>query len=194
MANVLSQKILDFWFRDMTPDQWFISSAEMDQKIREIFMDDYQSVIAEEADKVVEMALENANQAMATIILLDQFPRNMYRGRPESFAADQIAVRIAYGALEREYDMEWPERHRVFCYLPLEHSENLADQEKCVTLVRERCNVGDYLKYAEQHLGIIRTYGRFPHRNSILGRDPTPAEQTYLNHGGATFGADTAKP
>jgi len=115
--------------------------------------------------------------------VLDQFPRNMFRGDARTFAADPLARAVAERALARGFDRAVAPALRTFFYLPFEHSENLADQERCVALNRA-AEDEDGLKWAELHADIIRRFGRFPHRNKALGRATTPEEQAFLDSGG----------
>jgi uncharacterized protein (DUF924 family) len=121
--------------------------------------------------------------ALALVIVLDQFPRNMFRGDARTFATDVKARDVAQGALARGFDRQVPDDLRTFFYVPFMHAENLADQERCVALYRAAGD--DYsLKYAEEHADIIRRFGRFPHRNAVLGRGTTDEEQAFLDAGG----------
>ncbi|HEU5272563.1 MAG TPA: DUF924 family protein, partial [Xanthobacteraceae bacterium] len=126
---------------------------------------------------------ETADGALALLIVLDQFPRNMFRGSARAFAADPLARTIASRAIERGFDQAAAPSERSFFYLPFEHSEALADQERCIALNRAAGDA-DALKWAEQHADIIRRFGRFPHRNKALGRATTPEEQAFLDGGG----------
>ena len=121
--------------------------------------------------------------ALALVIALDQFPRNMFRGQAEAFATDPLGRAVARDAIARDFDKQVPQDERQFFYLPLMHSEELADQERCMALSRA---AGDdnLAKYAEIHADIIRRFGRFPHRNAILGRSTTAEEQAFLDAGG----------
>ena len=126
---------------------------------------------------------ETAEGALALVIVLDQFPRNMFRGDPRTYETDGVARAVADRAIKRGFDRQVPHSERQFFYLPFQHSENLADQERCVALAR---GYGDdeFAKYAEQHADIIRRFGRFPHRNATLGRATRPQEQAFLDGGG----------
>ncbi len=126
---------------------------------------------------------QDAQGALALLILLDQFPRNMFRGSARAFATDPMARAIAAGALVRGFDARAPEGMRSFFFLPFEHSEDLADQERCIAL-NKAAGDADGLKWAEIHADIIRRFGRFPHRNAVLGRVTTPEEQAFLDGGG----------
>ena len=125
----------------------------------------------------------DAEGALALVLLLDQIPRNIFRGSPHAFATDGLAQIVAARAVERQFDAATDSLLRVFFYMPFEHAENPALQDRCVTLMR---NMGepDYLKYAIQHRDIIARFGRFPHRNAILGRKSMPEELAFLAEGG----------
>jgi uncharacterized protein (DUF924 family) len=169
--------VLAFW-REAGPDRWFTKEAAFDESIRERFLATY------EAAARGELAgwEASAEGSLALVIVLDQFPRNMFRGTARAFAADDRARWAANVALKRGYDLDVPEAERGFLFLPFMHSEDLADQNRCVELYRA---AGDEnLKYAEEHRDIIRRFGRFPHRNAVLARATTPEEQAFLDGGG----------
>lgn len=178
--------ILNTWFVDIGPNGWFAPTPELDELLRTRFLTVYDRVALNHSE--INQWLETPSSSMALVLLLDQFPRNMFRGQARSFATDALAVNVARRAIEREHDVLSPLDRRVFYYLPFEHSENLEDQELAVKLVRERANLHEYLAFAEAHRDIIQEFGRFPHRNGILGRENTPEEQAFLESGGATFG------
>jgi uncharacterized protein (DUF924 family) len=171
------QTVLAFW-RAAGPDKWFGKDAGFDAEIRERFLGVYAAAAAG------ALAWEgDAQGALALVIVLDQFPRNMFRDSARAFAADPLARAIAARAIARGFDQEIAVAERSFFYLPFEHSEALADQERCVALNRASGDA-DALKWAELHADIIRRFGRFPHRNKVLGRATTPAEQAFLDGGG----------
>lgn len=189
--NADAKAILDFWFGELGPKDWFATSAEIDGRIRARFGALLDAMSRSDADHAPWLA--TAEGSLALVILLDQFPRNIHRGTARAFAADAIARDVARQAIQRGHDLATPVARRVFYYLPLEHSERLADQEEAVRLVRERANLADYLHYAELHRDIIRRFGRFPHRNAVLGRESTAEEADWLANGGPTFGTTVAK-
>jgi uncharacterized protein (DUF924 family) len=171
------QTVLAFW-RAAGPDKWFNKDAGFDAEIRTRFLGVYEAAAAG--------ALawdEDPQGALAFVIVLDQFPRNMFRNSPRAFAADPLAREVASRAIARGFDRLVESPERSFFYLPLEHSENLADQERCVALNRATGDA-DAIKWAEHHAGIIRRFGRFPHRNAVLGRATTAQEQAFLDGGG----------
>jgi len=171
-------EVLAFW-RAAGPDKWFEKDDAFDGEIRERFLDTYAAAAAGRL-----AAWENdAESALALVIVLDQFPRNIFRGDPRTYVADPLARMVADRAILRGFDKRYAPPERSFFYLPFEHSENLADQERCVALNRAAADE-DGLKWAEMHADIIRRFGRFPHRNRLLGRVTTPEEQAFLDAGG----------
>jgi uncharacterized protein (DUF924 family) len=170
--------VLAFWTQ-AGPDRWFKKDDAFDSTIRERFLSTYEAAAR---GRLSDWEATPAN-ALALTIVLDQFPRNMFRGSPRIYAADHEARAVAEGALARGFDARVEPSLRTFFYLPFMHSEALADQERCVALYRAIGDV-DSLRYAEDHADIIRRFGRFPHRNEILGRATTPEEQAFLDAGG----------
>ena len=174
----MSAAVLDFW-RAAGPDKWFTKDAGFDAEIRARFLDDYEAA-AQGGRTDWEATPEGA---LALVIVLDQFPRNMFRNSARAFAADPLAHAVADRALGRGFDQQVPARERTFFYLPFEHSENMADQERALALFRATGDA-DLVKWAELHADIIRRFGRFPHRNSVLGRVSTAEELRFLAEGG----------
>lgn len=170
--------VLAFW-RAAGPDKWFKKDTAFDDDIRGRFLETYEAAAA---GQLADWEL-TAEGALALTIVLDQFPRNMFRGSARTFAADPLARAVAGRALARGFDIQTPMPGRQFFYLPFEHSEELADQERSVALFRATGDA-DLVKWAEMHADIIRRFGRFPHRNTALGRDTTPEEQAFLDAGG----------
>ena len=171
------EQVLAFW-REAGRDRWYEKDEAFDNSIRERFLDTYEAAVHGELAGW-EAAAEGA---LALVIVLDQFPRNMFRGTARVFAADERARRTANLALKRGYDLDVPAELRGFLFLPFMHSEDLVDQNRCVELYRA---AGDEdLKYAIEHRDIIRRFGRFPHRNVLLGRSTTPQERDFLEGGG----------
>ena len=171
-------EVVAFW-RAAGPKQWFAKDDGFDADIKARFLTTYESAAAGEL-----AAWETtAEGALALVLVLDQFPRNMFRNDARAFAADAIARAVADRAIAQKFDISVPAAERVFFYLPFEHSEALADQDRCIALV---CAIGnaDLLRWAELHADIIRRFGRFPHRNAVLGRITTPAERAYLDDDG----------
>ncbi|HKS61695.1 MAG TPA: DUF924 family protein [Xanthobacteraceae bacterium] len=169
--------VLAFW-RDAGRDKWFKRDDAFDAEIREKFLATYEAAAAGK----LSAWEDSAEDTLALILVLDQFPRNMFRGDARTFAADPLARAAANRALKRGYDQDLPAENRGFLFLPFMHSEDLADQLRCVELYRA---AGDAdVKYAEEHRDIIRRFGRFPHRNAMLGRETTEEEQAFLAGGG----------
>lgn len=171
-------EIVRFW-RDAGPKRWFEKDADFDAEIRRRFLAAHEAA----ANGALRGWEENAEGALALLLLTDQFPRNMFRGQARAFAADELARNIAARALLKGFDAQVPSDLRTFFYLPFEHSEDLADQERAIALYRAAGDE-DGLKWALLHADIIRRFGRFPHRNSCLGRATTPEEQAFLDGGG----------
>ena len=180
----LQKDILDFWFQETQPAQWFQVNEEFDQTVCDRFMEAYESAKAGQFDDWKN----NADGALALCILLDQMPRNMFRGTPQAFATDNKALVISKFAISKGLDLVLTAQKRRFLYLPFEHSENINDQRRSVELF-EKTKDDDPLgyDYAVRHLRVIEKYGRFPHRNKILGRDNTPEEEEYLAQPDAGF-------
>lgn len=167
--------VLDFWFSPRMRENWFSKSDEIDTEIREKFLTAYEDA---RADKL-EQWKQQPESALALTILFDQFPRNMFRGSPRSFESDGLARDVAAQALDHDFDRQLSPDQRQFFYLPFMHSEHLSDQKRCVDLYEK---LGDEfsLGFARQHHDIIERFGRFPHRNKVLGRDTTREEAEFL--------------
>lgn len=179
MTNTKSAAdVLTFW-RDAGRDKWFNKNDAFDRAIRENFLATYEAAARGELSDWEK----TAHGALALVIVLDQFPRNMFRNDARAWAADPLARAVTQRALVTGFDQEVEKDLRSFFYLPLMHSEKLEDQERCVDLYRA---LGDEnsLKYAEIHADIIRRFGRFPHRNPALGRNTNPEERAFLESGG----------
>jgi uncharacterized protein (DUF924 family) len=171
-------QVLDFWF-GADPKKWYSKDDAFDAAIRERFLPTYEAAAAGQlADWEA-----TPESALALVIVLDQFSRNMFRGSPRTFAADALALEVAKRAVAQGFDRKLELPKRNFFYLPFMHSENLADQEDCVALSRQNSDENT-LEYAELHADIIRRFARFPHRNAILSRITTPQEQAFLDAGG----------
>ena len=171
-------EVVTFW-REAGPDRWFSKDDAFDAEIRTRFLGLHEDAAAGK----LSVWEQSAEGALALLILLDQFPRNMFRKQARAFATDPLARSIAAGAIVRGFDAQAPTEMRGFFYLPFEHSEAMADQDKAVDFFTA---IGDAenLKWAELHRDIIRRFGRFPHRNAALGRATTPEEQKFLDDGG----------
>jgi uncharacterized protein (DUF924 family) len=169
-------EVIDFWFAPDTKEKWFKPTPEFDQAIRDRF-----GALHDQAAAGALGAWEATPEGcLALLILLDQFPRNMFRGDAGSFATDATARAVANRAIEAGHDRATAKERRDFFYLPFEHSEDLEDQHRAVALFAAHANTGDNVKWAERHLAVIERFGRFPHRNEVLGRDSTAEEIDYL--------------
>lgn len=175
-------QVLEFWLREVGPERWYQGSPGLDAEIRERFG----ALWRRAAEGKLCHWLSNPWSALALIIVLDQFPRNMFRGTPEAYRSDKRALAAAKVALDRRFDRRIPEPERQFFYLPLMHSEDLPDQERCVRLIKLRMpETGEQnLEHARRHRDVIRRFGRFPSRNPILGRTDTEEERRYRAAGG----------
>jgi uncharacterized protein (DUF924 family) len=172
-----ARAILKFWFEEISRERWFRSSPEFDEEIRNRF----EALWHDARDGKCAHWLSSKNGALALILLLDQFPRNMFRGTAQAFATDGLAREAAREALAKGYDLQAAADERNFLYLPFMHSEDLADQDLCVRLCRERLGADHTASaYALRHRAAIERFGRFPARNEALGRATTEAEADYL--------------
>ena len=178
------RQILSFWFAPESKPYWFKRSADFDAELTRLFLAAHERA----ADGRLADWQNAPESALALILLLDQFPRNMFRGTARAFATDPQARAVADWAVDRDFDLTFPDdERRIFFYLPFEHSEAMDDQLRCVELVKTRIRSDEFFKYALKHLEVIGQFGRFPHRNAILGRDSTPDEAEYLKRPDAGF-------
>ena len=169
--------VLAFW-REAGPSRWFRKDDAFDEQFRTRFLAAHDAALRGDLDEWSG----DAEGALALLILLDQFPRNAFRGTPRMFESDEKARAVAQQAVEAGFDEQTDASLRNFFYLPFMHSEQLADQDRAVELARK---IGDEpLRYAILHRDIIEKFGRFPHRNAVLGRATTPQEQRFLDDGG----------
>ena len=196
MTAEIAAKILTFWFDDPTQPGseygqerriWFHKDPTFDQRIREQFLTSYEQA----RQGTYEDWQQTSREALALAVLLDQFPRNMFRGTPRSFEAVDQALVVAQAAIAHGFDQALIPVERIFLYLPLEHSENLDHQNQSVALfealVQAAPTLHSTLEYAYRHHDIITRFGRFPHRNKILGRPNTPGEAAFLKQRGSHF-------
>ena len=167
------QAVLDFWFAPEIGKHWFASTPELDAEIHQRFQPLWQRAAAGECDAWAD----SAAGALALIIVLDQFPLNMFRGEAAAFSTEQHAVRVTRQALAHSHHRTVSDQQRLFLFLPLMHSENLDDQDASVALFAA---AGMETRWAEHHRQIVQRFGRFPHRNASLGRLSTPEELAYL--------------
>ena len=169
-----ADEIIDFWFSDTCKACWFDSSDELDGLIKANYLALWQSA----ADGKLNGWQEEPLSALALVIILDQFPLNMFRGQPESFSTEAASREIARYAIDKGFDRSFTEDQKLFMYLPFMHSENLEDQNTAVELLAA---AGMDTKWAEHHRDIVKQFSRFPHRNAILGRESTKQEIEWLN-------------
>jgi uncharacterized protein (DUF924 family) len=169
--------VVDFW-REAGEAAWFRKDDAFDAELRGRFLGAHEAAARGELDGWAE----TPEGALALLILLDQFPRNVFRGSARMFATDARAVAVADAAIAAGHDADVDAALRVFFYLPFEHAEDLTLQERCVGLCRPLRE--DYLRFAILHRDIVARFGRFPHRNALLGRSTTAAERTFLDEGG----------
>lgn len=192
--DVTVQEVLDFWFGapdspgyGAARDAWFVKNPDFDTQVRERFAEHHRRALASELDDWQGTPAG----LLALIITLDQFPRNMFRGRAEAFASDALALHYARRMVERGWDEELLPVMRSFVYLPFEHGENLALQKASVMLFERLVLVDptldDTLAWARKHFDVITRFGRFPHRNHALGRDSTAEEIEFLSKPGSRF-------
>ncbi len=170
------QELLQFWFSEPMCKHWFRSTGAIDKHIR----DQYEALWQQAAEGALDQWGDSAPGCLALIILLDQFPLHMYRGDKLSFSTESAAVHWALHAVDRGYDRQLPKERLGFLYMPLMHSESLEHQELAVEKF-EQAGLESNLRFARHHRELIRRFGRFPHRNAILGRESTPEEQAYLD-------------
>lgn len=175
--------VLGFWFSDSARPCWFASTAEFDRAVTDRFLATWQRAVRGELDAWAD----TPEGALALVIVLDQFPLHMFRGRAEAFSSEAQARAVTGQALARGWDESLTPEQRAFLYLPLMHSEVPADQEASVALY-ESLGLAESLHWARHHRELIRRFGRFPHRNAILGRTSTPDEEAYLASGQAFRG------
>lgn len=171
-------EIVGFW-REAGYSKWFVHDSAFDHELESRFIDAHHAAARREH----EDWLDSSDGALALLILLDQLPRNVFRGSAHSYSTDPLARHYADRAIGSGRDRAFDAALRGFFYMPFEHSEALADQDRAVALFRELGNA-NYLQYAEDHRKVIARFGRFPHRNRALGRQNTPEEQAYLDEGG----------
>ena len=186
-----ADEVLDFWFgREGEPgyggfrEEWFRKDPGFDEEVRRRFEGLHEAAAAGDLDGW----RDDARSCLALVILLDQFPRNMFRGDSRSYATDRKAQETAGYAVDHALDRELPEFQRMFLYMPFMHSEDLAHQRRSVELFRRLGeDEADADSYAVRHMEIVERFGRFPHRNEVLGRATTPEEAEFLQQPGSSF-------
>lgn len=176
------EQVLKFWLDDIEPSQWYVANDALDEKIKEQFEPTLKSI----AEGRHGMWLTYPSGVLAYIIVTDQFSRNMYRGSDKSFATDRLALSAAKQSIQYGFDLRIDAPARQFFYMPLMHSENLTDQDRCVRLMHERLpkSEANNLLHARAHRDVIRKFGRFPSRNHVLNRKDTALEAAYVEQGG----------
>lgn len=176
------EEVLEFWLDNVGPKGWYEAGETLDDTIRQRFEGAWQAA----CEGSFSLWLTYPSGALAYILLTDQFPRNMFRGKSDSFATDRLGLAVAKSAIERSWDLRIDEPARQFFYLPLMHSENLSDQDRGVRLICDRMpeTGANNLLHARAHRDVIRQFGRFPYRNSALGRSSTAQEISYISEGG----------
>jgi uncharacterized protein (DUF924 family) len=189
LSGITPDDVLAFWFDEASPDQWFGGGPAFDAIVRRRFSG---LVFALTDMKTVadHPWLDGPERALALIIALDQFPRNIWRGTPKAFSLDPLGLEAARTAVEAGWDLKLDEAKRAFVYMPFMHSEALADQELCVSLSETRISeTSDTAHHAREHRDVIARFGRFPHRNRTLDRPSTASEIAFLSSGGCNPGA-----
>ena len=177
-----SQQVLDFWFEELTPKQWFIKSDDLDRTITERFGETLAAVARCECWQWRETPAGR----VAEIVVLDQFSRNIHRDTPSAFAQDPLALALAQELISRGEDDALPLTRRIFAYMPFMHSESLAIHDQAVKLF-DQPGMEEQLDYEHRHRAIVERFGRYPHRNAILGRESTPEEIEFLRQPGSSF-------
>ena len=173
--------VIQFWFAELTEAHWFARSDDLDEQIRNRFLALHEQIVLSDGIDV-----DTPRPLLAGVIVVDQFSRNMFRGTPRAFAADPIARRLARQAIARGLDLSMTREERLFLYLPFEHSEDREDQARSVQLIGQ-LGQEEWTSHAQAHRSIIDRFGRFPHRNAILGRTSTPDELALLNEPMGSF-------
>lgn len=168
--------ILHFWFSELQPKDWWNKNEAVDNQCKERFFELWQ----EQKSRVADKFLTSAEDALAAVILFDQIPRNIFRDSADAYATDHLALQIADRAVDEELDDKLSEDQRSFLYMPFMHSEDLQDQNRSVLLFTK---LGSSEKHANAHRDVIAKFGRFPHRNKVLGRAMRPGEQEAIDGG-----------
>ncbi len=181
--SITAESIIEYWYSDSVKSKWFNSTIEFDKALKEKYEETWKEALRGE---YISWS-ESAEGCLALVIILDQFPLNMFRGELQSFSSEAVAVKISKKAIERGFDKEIDNKKLSFLYMPLMHSENLDDQNLAVKLF-EQANLMENARFAKHHREIIEKFGRFPHRNKILQRESSKAEIDYLNSEGAFTG------
>lgn len=170
------QAIINFWFSEDVKANWFNATPEFDQSLKDQFQPAWESAKSGQ----LKHWQDSAEGALALVIILDQLPLNMFRAQPESFSTEAMSREVAAHSIEQGFDQQLPDQQKAFLYLTYMHSEDLADQDRSIELF-EQAGLTDNVKWAKHHRDIVKRFGRFPHRNAILGRKSSQAEIDYLN-------------
>lgn len=178
MTRRSPEDVVGFWLEDLTPEDWYRQDDALDARIRDEFLPTW-----EEAAHLKPRWTATARGTLAFLILTDQMSRNMLRGEGRAFSTDAMARAAAKAGIAKGFDLQTEGPARQFFYLPLEHSEVMADQERAVRLIMLRMDAPETLLHARAHREIIRRFGRFPFRNAALGRTSSPAERAFLEEG-----------
>ena len=180
------RSVLSFWYDDGSRPFWFERNDGFDRRVHPPLLPPHETAAAGGLDHWAE---DGHWSALALVILLDQAPRNLFRGSPRAFATDPLARGVARRAIDQGFDLapDFDDECRLFFYLPLEHSEEMADQDLAVRLFHERTAVPRFHEYAIKHRDVIARFGRFPHRNAVLGRPSTEEELEFLKTPGSSF-------
>ena len=176
-------EVISFWYADETRKRWFKSTPEFDRLLK----DKFETLLHSAIDGDLESWRYTADGCLALCILLDQVPRNIYRGKAEAFATDQQALEVCKHSIDTNLYQQLNADHSRFLFMPLMHSEDLQDQQLSIAMFAE-AGLQEQSEYAHHHASIIEKYGRFPHRNAVLGRESSSAELEYLESDGAFSG------
>jgi uncharacterized protein (DUF924 family) len=174
MQSDWAQQVTRYWFEELPPEAWFRKDTRVDDTIRERF-----AALHDEIAQIRPEQLTTPRDCLAAVIVLDQFPRNMFRGSPRAFATDALALSISQHAIAAGLDQQLDRQQRWFLYMPFQHSEDRAVQARSIELFTQ-LNDPENLGYARRHQEIIDRFGRFPHRNEVLGRRSTPEEAQFI--------------
>ena len=173
-----AQQLLDFWFDAHGMDDWYGGGPEFDTEVRDLAEGWHEALRSQPPASF----LTDPDTALAAAILFDQVPRNIFRGHADAFATDSLARAIARGIVAKGWDQDWPDDRRQFAYLPFEHSEDIADQRESLRLMTQLADPM-FHDYAQKHFDMIDRFGRFPHRNAVLGRTTRPEEEAAVEEG-----------
>lgn len=182
MTAIQPSDVTGFWFETLSPEDWYRAPPRVDAEVAVRFGELYEAL----REAVPEDWLQTPGGRLAAILVLDQFPRNMFRGTPRAFATDAKALALAKDAIAAGADLALPPEQRAFLYMPFQHTEDLEDQRRSVALYESLGNANN-LDFAVRHCEAIARFGRFPHRNAILGRASTPEEIAFLQEPGSSF-------